>query len=234
VEASVINNPWTRIPTSAPFVLPEDAPFVRAFNGICDQDGDKQHLLNLNFPPSPFVGFHDAPLVVLLANPLLVADSLPEKLEPRFLENAFRGITSEGGTAFWPVLDEWKETQSAQWWRPRTADLMDALGSYEALSRKLLSIDLHGYNSLHWSTPYANFPSQAFSFYLVQEAINREATIVIARCWREWYAAVPELGAYKKKIAHLDSPRSSFLSRANMDGSSGCWALIEEALGAPK
>jgi hypothetical protein len=32
-----MKNPWGNIPTTAPFVLADDAPYVEAFDAICDR-----------------------------------------------------------------------------------------------------------------------------------------------------------------------------------------------------
>jgi hypothetical protein len=51
-----MKNPWGNIPTTAPFVLADDAPYVEAFDAICDRTDGNDHKLDTNFPPSPFAG----------------------------------------------------------------------------------------------------------------------------------------------------------------------------------
>ena len=62
-----MKNPWGNIPTTAPFVLADDAPYVEAFDAICDRTDGNDHKLDTNFPPSPFAGLQNELLVVLLA-----------------------------------------------------------------------------------------------------------------------------------------------------------------------
>lgn len=214
-----MRNPWQDLPVTAPFVLPEDKPFVDAFNEICKRSGDSNHELHFELPPSPFTGFHDAPLVVLLANPLWVESSIHEQTQPEFFNQLLDGITAVNGTAFWPILDDVATTQAGKWWRPKIENLKEIVGTqtYNELAQKILAIDLHGYHSSKWSAPYVNFPSQAFTFQLVREIVQRgEATIIVARCWRQWYAAIPELISYEPQVARLNSSQSAFLSRNNM------------------
>jgi hypothetical protein len=76
-----MDNPWERIPASGDFVLAEDLELVLAFNKALENDSMKDNLsaerkkdildrkLDVTLPPNPFAGFHNAPLVVLLANP---------------------------------------------------------------------------------------------------------------------------------------------------------------------
>jgi hypothetical protein len=45
-----MKNPWGNIPTTAPFVLADDAPYVEAFDAICDLTDGNDHKLDTNFP----------------------------------------------------------------------------------------------------------------------------------------------------------------------------------------
>jgi len=62
-----MKNPWGNIPTTAPFVLADDAPYVEAFDAICDRTDGNDHKLDTNFPPSPFAGLQNELLAVLFA-----------------------------------------------------------------------------------------------------------------------------------------------------------------------
>ena len=45
-----MKNPWGNIPTTAPFVLADDAPYVEAFDAICAFTDDNDQKLDTNFP----------------------------------------------------------------------------------------------------------------------------------------------------------------------------------------
>lgn len=63
-----MRNPWAGLGSSPPYVTAEDEPYIEAWNRLPAVAGSPFRL-HLDLPPEPFVGPHDAPLVVLSANP---------------------------------------------------------------------------------------------------------------------------------------------------------------------
>jgi hypothetical protein len=210
-----MENPWARVPHLAPFVLPDDEPYVAAFNGTLDE-GNTAHYLDTKLPPGPFAGHLDAPVVILLANPGWDERDQAEQCGPDPLGAILKAITVDGGTPAWPLTDRFAHTAAGQWWRTRTRDLAEAMGGFDFLAVRLLMIELHGYHSREWVAPLVTFPSQHFGFNLVHAAMDRGALIVVGRCSRYWHAAVPGLREYENKIGGLASSRSAHLSRGNL------------------
>src|ERR1039458_2324694 len=66
-RAKAIKNPWLELTTSRPFVLPQDLPYILELNRY--RRNNDSHRIQLNIPPTPFVGPTVAPVVILLANP---------------------------------------------------------------------------------------------------------------------------------------------------------------------
>ena len=219
-------NPWLNLPATQPFVLPEDAVFVEEFNEILGKSG--KHFLDLRLPPNPFSGSHDAPLVVLLANPGIGESDLSVQLEPQNLQLLNAAIKKPGGSPFIWLTTEGNKLSPEQWWQSRTRDLKKIVGSFEELSKKLLVIELHGYHSKSWTAPLRNFPSQAYGFHLVEEAIARNAVIVAARCSDYWFSAIPGLRRYNNLVPQLKSTRSVHLSENNMEP--GYFKMISQAI----
>jgi len=219
-------NPWLRLPKVGPFVLPEDAPFVEEFNSV--QGRHSEHFLDLRLPPNPFSGLHDAPVVILLANPGIGDSDLRVQRKQENLNLLHDAIKTPGGTPFIWLSDVGQHLSPEQWWQSRTRDLKKIVGSDEELATKLLLVELHGYHSKSWSAPLRNFPSQAYGFELVQDAMKRNATIIAARCQEYWFASIPGLRKYKRLVPKLNSPRSAYLSKSNL-GDEG-FALVEQAL----
>jgi hypothetical protein len=58
-------NPWSALPPSAPFVLPDDAQPVQQFN----REAAPKQRFELALLPEPFFGSTSAPVVVLTLNP---------------------------------------------------------------------------------------------------------------------------------------------------------------------
>ena len=60
-----MENPWTHLPDSPPFVLEEDCEAVEHFN----VKPDARTQIHTEILPEPFLGRPDAPVVVLSLNP---------------------------------------------------------------------------------------------------------------------------------------------------------------------
>ena len=211
-----VNNPWKDQITPSKLFLDIDKPFLEAHNSIRIESPD--HQLDFRPPPVPFLGFHNAPVVILLANPGLDddANAIKESVKSPLFEPVKANLDTDGGTAHFALGETFRDTPGGKWWRARTAKLGDEVGGFPLLAERLLAIELHGYHSKSWSAPLANFPSQEFSFYLVRKAIERGALIVIARSRKYWLAAVPELLTYNNVIRETISPRAVHLSEGNL------------------
>jgi hypothetical protein len=239
-----MNNPWVQIPESGDFVLPEDRDLVYAFNAAVENDSKRYQLtqkrrtdilnkrLDLTLPPNPFAGLHEAPLVVLLANPGVHDDDIIQKV-PENAKLLLDSLKSPGGSPMIWLTDKGQHLSPSQWWQKRTKELQDIVGGAEALSRKMLVVELHGYHSVEWSPPIRNFPSQNYSFELVEAAIERNVPIIIGKCSNHWLASVPRLGNHEKLLT-LSSTRQASLSSNNIVDRNASkekgFALVREAL----
>jgi len=226
----VFDNPWTGVISDKVLVHPEDAPYVNELNRLYRDD--KDHQIETRLPPSPCIGYFEAPLVVLLANPSFITEDVATQQEPNNLELILAAATTAGGTPFWTLTEQGQKIDTNHWWTKHTRDLAEVVGGFKALSSRMLSVELHAYHSPKWSSPLMTLPTQHFSFALVQQAMDRDATIVVARCQNYWYASVPGLSKYKRQVANLKSPRSAHLSRKNL-GDKG-FRLVEKALTQPR
>lgn len=66
-DVSAIVNPWVRTPPDEPYVLAEDSAAVHQWNASL-VPGDPR-VFELHVLPEPALGLHDAPVVLLMANP---------------------------------------------------------------------------------------------------------------------------------------------------------------------
>jgi hypothetical protein len=86
---SSAENPWGNLREQAgAYILKDDEAAIRSFNASLTPQDPRR--IELHVLPEPFLGFHDAPVVVLLANPGSV-------VEDRHIE---------------PFLDHWRELGS--------------------------------------------------------------------------------------------------------------------------
>ena len=204
-----MRNPWLELPRKPPLVLGEDCPHVEAFNRKAKDD----HQLDLELLPEPFKGVRDAPLVLLLLNPgkndgdrAVHAGPYSEHLRANLGDDRAAqrhlGLRPEG-------------LEISDWWSRRLSALRREGHELDELSRKVLSVEFHGYHSRSWSQLPVTLPSQHYGFWLVESAIERGATIVTMRGNRLWSVAVPRLHGYEKAF-QVKNPRAGTLSPGNL------------------
>jgi hypothetical protein len=110
-----------------------------------------------------------------------------------------------------PVFD--KTTGGGRWWSKRLRRLSEVT-LWRQVGECLMVLEFFGYHSRTWRSHPIPLPSQAFTFQLLREAMDRGCLIVITRCWTHWVWNVPELYTYER-IIHLNSQRWVGLSPGN-------------------
>ncbi|MFE0474894.1 hypothetical protein ACFW2V_25130 [Streptomyces sp. NPDC058947] len=220
-------NPWARTTRAAPYAVPEDLPHLQALADTQVHASDAPYRLNLALPPEPIIGLHDAPLVILLANPG-VSDADPAAYaRPGVTERTLHHIASAGGTPNHFLTHAHKDHPGLRWWS-RTLNGLTAQGySHDELARQILAVQFHGYHSRSWRPIPYTLPSQFFAFHLVRRAMSRKAVIILGRIATTWKIAVPELGSYPNVVTPKQS-RSVAVSRGNFSRED--FERIEQAL----
>jgi hypothetical protein len=210
-------NPWLDLPKKPPYVLPADRPHVEAFNRQNAGSGDSKYQLDLRLMPEPFGGNRQAKLVLLNRNPgLSPGDFRVHRDYHRYVAALRANLGSApGGHRGVALLPEFKETPAGRWCRERCFKaLIDRSHAPEDLTRKILSVEFHGYHSERWRPIGFTLPSQHYAFWLVQQAMARGATVVVMRGRRDWEVAVPRLQDYEGRVI-LRSFRSPAISERN-------------------
>lgn len=202
-----MENPWLDLPESKKFVLPLDRPYVEAFNA----EADERHKLNLGVLPQPFLGIRDADLLLLGRNP-----GTRGWREGSYAQALKHDLMSASGTPFPPLLEGFVENEGA-WWAKCFKSLLKGTGKPPSwLAQRVMAVEFHGYHSERWRAIPVTLPSQRYSFWLVEKAIQRQATIVIMRGSRDWKIAVPAL--HEARLVVLNNPRSGTISPGNCAG----------------
>ncbi|MCK1820391.1 hypothetical protein MTQ10_12385 [Streptomyces sp. XM83C] len=194
--------------------VPEDLPHLQALADTQVHASDAPYRLSLTLPPEPFTGLHDAPLVILLANPG-VSDADPAAYAlPGVTERTLQHIASAGGTPNHFLTHADKDHPGLRWWS-RTVNGLTRQGySHDELARKILAVQFHGYHSRSWRPILYTLPSQSFAFHLVRRAMSRDAVIILGRIAATWKIAVPELASYRNVVTPNQN-RSVAISRGN-------------------
>lgn len=187
-------NPWTELPASAPFVLRSDAPAVTAFN---DRRSPADcTCLQLDLLPEPFIGRPDAPIVLLRSGPGYTTDDIRFTRSELGREIWKRNVRHEPlDYPFYVLNPELAWAEHAMWWRRKLRQVI-ALADERVVANNLLCIEAIPYHAYRYPGVPGNLPSRQYSLELVDQAIDRDAVILMANMVRFWLAAVPRLHGY--------------------------------------
>jgi hypothetical protein len=205
----VIQNPWVDLPARAPFVLPDDRPFVEAFNS----SAPSSLRIRTELLPEPFLGNPEAPVVLLALNPGWGPADAAWHRRPTFRRRVFACLRHDPSESPFYHLDPTHDSPGRRWWTKNLRHLVSEVGEY-ALARQLICVEYFPYHSLAFGHDTLRLPSQAYGFQLVRRAVARGAVILQLRGRRLWEGAVPELVRYRGR--HItQTARSAAVSPAN-------------------
>jgi hypothetical protein len=213
------DNPWLRLPTRPPFVLPEDEQAVHDFNSGASED----HRLQIDdFLPEPFVGDPASPVLLLSNNPGFPTDpAYRKRLMPRMRDCISLKLSD------YPFFFLAPDVHSP-WWRQKLRCLLQKFGD-AVVARSVCNVVFFPYVSKKFAHGRCELPSQEFSFRLVGEALERGAVIVLMRKGRlkQWKSKVSGLGDYANLIV-LRNPQMPAVSPKNCDA--GAYERIVAAI----
>jgi hypothetical protein len=225
MSADLSRSPWIDLPSQPPFVLPEDAVHVAAYNRL--YGGDPRRRLRVDRLPEALLGRWDAPVVVLTGPPpVLDGDTAPAD-DPGFVEQWRRALA--GGPQTHLALVDPRSGPRHGWWRRATRLLRERVGE-EAVARGLLTVSFMPYAA---EDPGAELllmrlPSQTFGFARVRDALRRGALVVLASHRAAWFGAVPELAGHDG-LLRMHAMRSLRITPNTVDGFERIAARLSEA-----
>ena len=216
-----MNNVWLNLPRHEPFVLPNDYPEIRNHNNSVSTPN---HVIHMDLLPEPYVGNPDAEIVLLGLNPGFAED------DALLYEDSYTRGTWETNLfhqsleyPFYLLDPSVPDISGSKWWRGKLREPIELAGE-RRVAQSFLCIEYFPYHSQSYKSIGKVLPSQEYSFWLLRQAIDREA-VIVARSRSMWEKAVPELVDYPK----VSSPRSQgfYISRGNCPEA---WPFIEEIL----
>ncbi len=203
-----MHNPWGLLPYADLFVLADDLPIVDAFNARAKP----LYKIRTEAMPEPFFGPFDARVIVLLQNPGFSNDEQHIDETPEF-KTALRDYFATGKGPHLHLAAS-ARGPGHNWWMRKTKEFRATAGR-EAIANNLLAIEYFPYHSIKFAHARLRLPSQDFSFELLKSAIERGCEIIVARGFKLWVEAVPELALYSK-VSRLNSAQNIALSSGNM------------------
>jgi hypothetical protein len=208
------NNPWHNLPPDG-LVLPEDEPDLLDFNQRLGP-GHK-HFLDLDhWVPEAFVGRRDAPVILLSNNPG-IGKSKDERAKSDFAAKMRRNLRHEPTEYPFVFLDP---GFTGKWWRSKLKEVIRHFdGDEQLVARNILNVLYFPYPSVRFRRPPRPIPSQAYNFSLVEEAANRDDTVIVFMRHRlipDWYDAVPRLRELPKdRLCRVNNPQMPSISPRN-------------------
>lgn len=208
-----MRNPWTELPLQPPYVLESDRLMLQGFNA----GAAERHRFDLSLFPEPYFGSIAAPVVILNLNPGKSPDDAAVHADPTFAAMTHRSLNHELEPYPFLHLQPDANTPGSKWWGQRTRELVSDVG-FTQVARQLGCVQYYPYHSSEYTKSTPEVPSQQYGFFLVRQAIERGAEIIIMRSIKKWLAAVPEL-AYYNKVHYGVNPRAPFISKGNLRSS---------------
>ena len=208
-----MKNPWLDFEISDHMVHPLDRDSVDSHNKIAKPE----YKFLTHLAPEPWIGNINAPLVVLLANPGATKSDMQGKpqrgvdeINQLSIANLKHEITDYPHFFFNPKL---ANTDGYKWYERRFGHLIRET-SAENVSKKVMTCEMVPYHSFSWKKPKAMPPTQEFTFSIINDAIDREAIILIGRGKTDWMKYLPKLRNYKRYFQPA-SPQCAYLSPKN-------------------
>ena len=206
-----LDNPWTHLPTRAPFVLREDREAIESFNRRTRLETQIETALL----PVPFVGRIDAPVILLLLNPGVRDESyISHRIarHRRSVRACHRQDSVEYPNYF---LDPKTEGPGVKWWTRALGKLIRLCGR-QKVAQNVAALQYMPYRAREFRHARLRLPSQQFTFQALRAAIRRTAVCLVCRGRKPWTAAVPELARYRWAF-DTTNPRQVVITR-------GCYA----------
>lgn len=200
------NNPWQNLKPL--YVLPEDFAVIVHHRNYSN--------LRLDMMPGQFIGGLDnAEVVFLLLNPGFNEGDITSDLHlSSFANDIHLNHTDPYGSPFYVFNEGYEHTEIYKWWARILKVLIDAGVSIPTLRTKVMTIEYFPYHSVNYKN-LPIVPSQQLAFDLVNEAMEREKTIVVMRSKDLWYGAIPGLESYENKMI-IKNPRAPYISPKNL------------------
>jgi len=204
-----LKNPWVALPKRAPYWLPQDRPHIEAFN----RSVAATYRLAKGLLPEPFLGPRTAPLVLLMLSPGLVPADYGlhrSSFRTHLRENLGNDPATHAHLGLSPEF-----ARRRPWWANRLAAVLARGHSREELAARVLSVEFHGYHARSFRPIGVTLPSQRYGFQIVEDAIDRGATIITFRGLDLWEIAVPRLHRYELLVKG-SNPRAPYVSPGNL------------------
>jgi len=220
-----MNNPWLSLPETAPFVLDCDKRDILSFNA----KAKPEYKVHLEVLPEPFTGSPKGNIVLLNLNPGFYDRNETFFQDPSydyFVKTNRANINHESQAyPFYHLDPNNMRSPGYYWWSRKLRQLVDHYGT-QKIANEISNLEYFPYTSPHFGCNKFILESQKYTFYLLEEALKREAIVILMRGRVLWEQAVPSLREYH--YFTLNSSQNASISERNCPGG---YAEIVKRLG---
>ena len=212
-----MDNPWATFEPEddAPKFHDLDKAHAEAFNkGV---EARHEYRLAEHLEPFPYLGNPLANIFVLLANPGTSdrEDKPGVRMHPMKADQNRRHLRHEDLDSFLSrIYSPDNPEMESEWLKARVRKVVDETSPTQ-VSHGIFLVNFHAYHSKSWHAIPYTFETQRYSFYLVSEAIGRNALVIMSRNMLGWFTAIPELYDYRNRVT-FKSSRSVHISEENL------------------
>lgn len=194
-------SPWRGLRPRPPYVLDEDRGEIAAYNALPKADS----AIQLDIPPSPFIGSYEMARVVILTKSPSWDDQDLDQHEnnPEYANQRWQNLTFENEDfPFYVLNPAFAETRAGQWWNTYLKELVEACDAVtegrgrEFVGRRLFSIAFFPYHVNSYAGKVSGLRCQKFAQNMVSSLRSEGLPIIVASGAPDWYAALPRLKGY--------------------------------------
>lgn len=205
-----MENPWRQLPETAPFVLAYDQQLVHDFNATAKT----HHKIHVEILPEPYTGNPEASILLLNLNPGFYERNLHFLTgNEHFVKTSRANLVHEQLEYPFYLFDPNNVDSPGYYWWSRKMKPLIQVFSLKKVANGICNIEYFPYHSENFGVNIS-IPSQTYSFYLVQQAMKRNALIIQMRSRRVWQVANPEMNSYRHYFV-LKNPQNPVISENN-------------------
>lgn len=208
-------NPWRGLPVAEPFVLKDDEQIIRAFNARLIGKYKEVQEVHLEVFPEPFSGNPQAKIVLLNLNP----GYYPRNKEfgggtADFLSMWRANLAHEPQEyPFYHLDPKLKGSPGEVYYQLKFKVPLQEFGA-KRVAEEFFVVEYFPYTTKRGVGNISCLPSQEYGFYLVREALKRNAIIIQLRSKRMWQEMIPALRNYPRYY-ELRSVQNTAISERN-------------------
>lgn len=217
-----MDNPWLRLPEHPPFMLKCDKQDILRFNATAHDD----YFIHTEELPEPYTGSPTAHIVLLNLNPGFYErnEEFHHNSSYDYFVKTHRANLAHAPSEypFYHLDPNNVNSPGYYWWSRKLKQLVNLYGA-KRVAHEISNFEYFPYHSRHFGYSKSIVASQRYTFHLVEEAVKRNAIIILIRGKTFWEQAIPLLKTYSYHT--LSSPQNASISERNCP--SGYRAIVQ-------